>query len=184
MRGDAVTQFRGPLSVAVEGWTVLSQRGLPQTLDWFMNHANRADSFDLDADDGDYCFVAAGRTGKTPSVAVAQMYRPSQGGFDPGIALIPETERLFIGAGTRLLAYDLNQAQLLWEDTADTGFWNWSVYPTVVLMSAELEFAAWDRSGRKLWSRFVEPPWEFSVVGNHVRLDVMGKVNEFSLMDG
>lgn len=179
-----MTQFRGPLSVAVEGWTVLSQRGLPQTLDWFMNHANRADSFDLDADDGDYCFVAAGRTGKTPSVAVAQMYRPSQGGFDPGIALIPETERLFIGAGTRLLAYDLNQAQLLWEDTADTGFWNWSVYPTVVLMSAELEFAAWDRSGRKLWSRFVEPPWEFSVVGNHVRLDVMGKVNEFSLMDG
>lgn len=51
-------------------------------------------------------------------------------------------------------------------------------------MSAEIEFAAWDRSGTKLWSRFVEPPWEFSVVGDRVQLDVMGNMAEFSIMDG
>jgi hypothetical protein len=181
---DAVTPFRGPLSVALDGWTVLVQRGLPQTLDWFMGHADRADRFDLEIPDGDSCFVAAARTGRPPGLAVAQRHRPSEGGFDPGVALIPEHQRLFIGAGTRLLAYDLGRAELLWEDEADIGFWRWSVYPAAVLMSAEVEFAAWDRSGQKLWSRFVEPPWDFTVSGDQVRLDVMGKVTTFPITGG
>jgi hypothetical protein len=181
---EAVTPLRGPLSVALDGWTILVQRGLPQILDWFMEHATRADRFDLEVPDGDFCFVAAARTGRLPALAVAQRYSPSEGGFDPGIALIPETQRLFIGAGTRLLAYDLDRAELLWEDEAGIGFWHWSVYPAAVLMSAEIEFAAWDRSGQKLWSRFVEPPWDFSVLGDQVRLDVMGKVTTFPIMGG
>jgi hypothetical protein len=168
----------------VDGWTVLVQRGLPQTLDWFMEHADRADRFDLEVPDGDFCFVAAARTGRSPTLAVAQRYRASEGGFDPGVALTPETQRLFIGAGARLLAYDLGRAELLWEDEADIGFWHWSVYPTAVLMSAEIEFAAWDRSGQKLWSRFVEPSRDFSVFGDQVRLDVMGKVTTFWIMGG
>jgi len=51
-----------------------------------------------------------------------------------------------------------------------------------VLMAAELALAAWDRTGRKLWSRFVEPPWSFLVVDDKVHLDVMGKHTEFSLL--
>ena len=52
------------------------------------------------------------------------------------------------------------------------------VRPSLVI---EVEFAAWDRSGRKLWSRFVEPPWDFRVVEDRIRLDVMGQVTEFPM---
>jgi hypothetical protein len=44
-------------------------------------------------------------------------------GFYPGVLLLPATSLLFIGAGERLLAYRLDQKALLWEDSADTGFW-------------------------------------------------------------
>ena len=51
-------------------------------------------------------------------------------------------------------------------------------------MAAELELAAWDIEGNKLWSRFVEPPWEYKVAGEVIRLDVMGAVSEVRLRDG
>jgi hypothetical protein len=54
------------------------------------------------------------------------------------------------------------------------------VYGPVVLMAAELEFAAWDLSGAKLWSMFVEPPWTCRVAGGQVHLDVMGARTQFS----
>jgi len=81
---------------------------------------------------------------------------------------------LFIGAGRRLLAYDLSAPSRLWEDEADTGFWFWSRYGRFVLMAAELELAAWDVNGRKLWSRFVEPPWTYQVEGSSVVVKVEG----------
>ena len=34
-----------------------------------------------------------------------------------------------------------------------------------MLMLAELEFAAWDLKGKKMWSTFVEPPWVYDVNG-------------------
>jgi L-alanine-DL-glutamate epimerase-like enolase superfamily enzyme len=91
---------------------------------------------------------------------------------------------LFIGAGCRLLAYDLSRPARLWEDVADTGFWSWSRYDEVVLMAAELEIAAWDIRGSKLWSRFVEPPWEYRVDGRVVVLDVMGTISRLDLWGG
>jgi hypothetical protein len=54
----------------------------------------------------------------------------------------------------------------------------------VVVVSAELELAAWDVSGRKLWSTFVEPPWEYDVDADIVRLDVMGRRTQFPLVGG
>ncbi|QDV32268.1 hypothetical protein ElP_00910 [Tautonia plasticadhaerens] len=51
-------------------------------------------------------------------------------------------------------------------------------------MAAELELAAWDVSGRKLWSRFVEPPWEYAVAGKIVAVDVMGAVSRIDLRTG
>jgi hypothetical protein len=44
-------------------------------------------------------------------------------------------------------------------------------------MAAELELAAWGTGGDKLWSRFVEPPWEFGVEGEVVAVNVMGSVS-------
>jgi hypothetical protein len=51
-------------------------------------------------------------------------------------------------------------------------------------MAAELELAAWDVNGRKLWSWFVEPPWEFAVAGDVVTVDVMGSVSRIRLQSG
>ncbi len=51
-------------------------------------------------------------------------------------------------------------------------------------MSAELELAAWDLQGKKLWSTFVEPPWDHEVQGNQIELDVMGKKSRFAVKTG
>lgn len=51
-------------------------------------------------------------------------------------------------------------------------------------MSAELELAAWDLEGNKLWTTFVEPPWEYAVRDGVVRLDVMGAKSEFPAWTG
>lgn len=119
-----------------------------------------------------------------PFLIVAQRYAPADFGFYPGIALIPETHIAFIGAGTRLLAYHLEPPQRLWEDTADCGFWCWRRHGDYVVMSAELELAAWDIHGQKLWSTFVEPPWEYFVANEEIHLDVMGQKHSFSLQHG
>lgn len=119
------------------------------------------------------------------SITVSQHFVPGpEAGFQPGLLIVPETHILFIGAGTRLLAYHLQRLHRLWQDEADTGFWFWRRHGDIVLMSAELEFAAWDIEGRKLWSTFVEPPWAYSVADEFVMLDVMGEVRQFPLRLG
>ncbi len=138
-----------------------------------------------EVEDGSRCFIALRRRGAAwPYLVVTQRYSPAGYGFAPGLLLVPEAHRLFIGAGCRLLAYDLSRPARLWEDIADTGFWFWSRYDEVVLMAAELELAAWDIQGRKLWSRFVEPPWEYRIEGRVVVLDVMGTVSRLDLWGG
>lgn len=173
------TAFRGPTSVAIEGWRVLVQRGLPDWFDSYCSRARLVDTFDVDRPVGDVCFAAVGPAEGSPTVVVAQYFEPESGGFDPGVAIVPETSLFFVGAGTRLLAYDLERATRLWEEAADIGFWHWSVYPEAVLMSAELELVAWDRSGVKLWTRYVEPPWSYRVVDHRVFLDVMDVKSDF-----
>lgn len=100
--------------------------------------------------------------------------------------LLPETRRLFIAAGERLLAYDITPARphRLWEDEADSGFSRWSVHDDVVLMEAELAFAAWDAHANQLRETVVEPPWSCRVEGGTVLLDVMGRVTRFQLHRG
>jgi hypothetical protein len=111
-----------------------------------------------------------------PELVVSQRFSPgAEAGFHPGILLVPETKLLLVGAGGRLLAYDLSRFALLWEDVADTGFWGWCRHRDVIVMSAELELAAWDLAGKKLWSTFVEPPWNYSVEEMALKLDVMGR---------
>jgi hypothetical protein len=176
---------RGPFILALDGWMIHAQHGLPSIYGGYRQHAVLHDEFDLASDWGDCCFVAVAGGGEPwPRLVVAQRYRPNYG-FNPGIAFVPETAVLFTGAGTRLLAYALlDRPRRLWEDAADMGFWHWSVQRSAVLMAAELEFAAWARTGEKLWTMFVEPPWSYQVVGERVRLDVMGKKTEFPVSSG
>lgn len=138
------------------------------------------------SDSGTLLVVTAGRSDvDARSIVVSQHFSPGpESAFYPGILIVPETSLLFIGAGTRLLAYNLETAERLWLDEADTGFWGWKRHGEFILMSAELEFAAWTLTGHKLWSTYVEPPWTYSVANGAVTLDVMGQIQNFPLQSG
>jgi hypothetical protein len=176
----------GPITIAVGDWTLLVQHQLPLIYEHYRQSAALREEFDLADGGGALSFVAAGRHGdQSARLAVAQHFHPVGNGFEPGVALAPATNVLFIGAGERLLAYALEPApRRLWEDGADTGFWRWAVHGSTVVMSAELELAAWDQDGTKLWSMFVEPPWSYGVVRGRVRLDIMGTKAGFPLRQG
>jgi hypothetical protein len=104
--------------------------------------------------------------------------------FPPGIIIIPETSLLLIGAGEHLFAYQLDIPKKLWEDGAELGFLHWERYGDYIIMSGEVELAVWDIHGVKLWTTFVEPPWEYTVHEDTVHLDVMGKKSSFFLQKG
>jgi len=44
--------------------------------------------------------------------------------------------------------------------------------------------AVWDVHGRKRWTTFVEPPWDYRVAEGTVHLDVMGRLTSFPLATG
>ena len=160
--------------------------GAPTIYAALIEHATLHDDFGLKAADGTALVISVERgSGQWPDLLISQRFHPGpEAGFHPGAFLVPETRRLFVGAGTRLLAYDLQELRRLWEDVADTGFWGWKRHGDVIVMSAELELATWTLEGNKLWSTFVEPPWVYEVRGSRVHLDVMGQKSVFELGRG
>jgi hypothetical protein len=160
------------VSVSVDGLP------LPSIYSELVSHAVLSENFGISGE-GTPLFLTAGHSSRNwPDLVVALHFDPGAG-FHPGMLLVPERHLLFVGAGTSLLAYKLSPVQRLWEDVADYGFWGWRRHGDIVLMSAELELAAWDIDGRKLWSMFVEPPWHYEVHGDRVELEVMGKKSSF-----
>lgn len=121
---------------------------------------------------------------RIPHLVVAQHHAPDGPGFPLGLLIVPETGVVFIGAGERVLAYDLPQSCRLWEDHAQMGFWGFERHGDVIVMSAELELAAWDVRGRKLWTTFVAPPWSYELRGDTVEVEVMGTWRSFNLNAG
>jgi hypothetical protein len=117
----------------------------------YRQRARLIEDFDLGNSEGGYLFVGVSDLSASwPSLVVEQRFSPCGHGFNPGILLVPESRALFIGAGSRLLAYRLGEPpRRLWEDVADVGFWSWSRHGDVVLMSAEIELAAWSIDGRR-----------------------------------
>jgi len=144
--------------------------------------AKLVDELDLRQGDGRPCSFTVSERSRT--LVVGTFRYELRGGLGPAVALVPEAHTLFIGAGEEIFCYDLSAPSRLWHDTADTGLWGWDVVRDTVLMSAELEFAAWDQAGKKLWSTFVEPPWSYQVDGDHVSLDVMGNISRFEYRVG
>lgn len=170
--------------IVIAPYRVLACTGeLPQLYSHYRERADLVEEIDLASDDG-LSFFAVGRD-EWPSLVVTQRFSPSGYGNYPGILIVPETATAFIGAGERLLAYRLDpRPARLWMDTADCGFSRWSRHGEFALMSAELELAAWTTSGTKLWTMFVEPPWEYTVVDETVQLDVMGTQSSFPIAVG
>ena len=159
--------------------------GLPASVNEYAERAQLAEQFDLSKPEGTAAFFAIGEQNLWPSLVVAQRCVPGEdSGFHPGVLVVPETDLVFIGAGERILAYDLVGPSKIWEDSADTGFWSWDRFGDFVLMSAELELAAWDIRGRKLWTTFVEPPWSYTVKDDVVYLDVVGEKSQFPIDAG
>jgi hypothetical protein len=132
----------------------------------------------------DICTIAVrGAASLTPFLMVAASYHRSAG-FAPGVFLVPETRRLFVGIGEHIAVYGLDPPARCWDDHTEYGFLGWARHGDVIVMAAELELAAWDLIGSKLWSTFVEPPWTYEVAGSIVRLDVMGTLATFPLHAG
>lgn len=144
------------------------------------------EKFDLDDPEGVVVHYAVSRANQRyPELIVIQKTKPGpREAFFPNIHITPETGCVFIGAGSRVLCYNLDEKVRLWEQRVDFGFWGWQQFDDVVVMSSELELAAWDHHGRKLWRTFVEPPWHYSVAGQALTLDIMGVVDQFDLRNG
>ncbi|MBL7258951.1 hypothetical protein [Paractinoplanes lichenicola] len=149
----------------------------PPDLDLLRRDAQLAEDFPDPGYDNGYVFVAVG-SGR-PGLVITQRFSPAVAGFTPGVLVVPEQRQVFIGAGTRLLGYDARSGgwRRTWHDRTEVGFWGWQRHDDVVLMSAELELAAWSLDGSKLWTTFVEPPWTYEVDNGEVVLDVMGSVS-------
>jgi hypothetical protein len=125
------------------------------------------------------------RTGWTwPALAVHFYCPATEAGFHPEAILIPETRRVLIGAGQSVLVYALDSPRLLHTESAELGFLHFSRYGDLILMSGELELAAFNLDGTKRWTTFVEPPWSYEVRDGIVHLDVMGNLSRFPLRDG
>jgi hypothetical protein len=153
---------------------------------WDLLYAERAQLVESIDDSYDYpltCFVAVSKDSRDLLLALKLTFEP-QGGTYPGVVLIPETSVLFIGAGETLLAYRLDGPEKLWHDTNDSGFHGWARHGDFVLMSAELELAAWDIHGKKLWSMFAEPPYDYTVENGIVHMDRDGEKLEIPIEAG
>ena len=165
------------------------QGDFPPLFDLLTANADLAEQFGNlrgrnDEDGTVFCVSVNSQFQIWPALFVAQRYSPDGGGFNPGVLIVPETRLVLIGAGERLLAYELNGLERLWEDATNFGFWWWDRQGEVILMAAELELAAWNLNGQKLWSMFVEPPWSYSVQNGVIQLDVMDNLSSFPLATG
>lgn len=177
--------------VAIGEWTIdIYVDAPPTTYDWYVENALLTEEFDLKSRDGRYCFVSVARLDASvrehwkPLLTVAQRYSPDdRAGFQPGLLIAPETSRVFVGAGERLLAYDLRKPMRLWEDHTE-GFWGWGRYADYVWMAAELEFAVWTLDGTKLWSAFVSPPWDSHFSDGLVTLSDSDRTRTLRMADG
>ena len=159
----------------------VEQYKLPDLYTSYMKHAKLTEEYDLSNEDGEIFFISVGYGESWPFLTIAQSYEPCAGGFDPGFLVIPESDILFIGAGQRILLYDLKQVKKLDEDFYNEGFLGWIRYKDYVIMLAELDVTCWRTSGEKMWSRFVEPPYNVEFEGNKIILDVMGKKVRFDI---
>ena len=179
--GD-LPEYARRVSLCAGRYVVEVHPGHLSTFDHLASVARLVDVTDLRSSEGRPCSVVVSENGKT--VLVTSFRYQLHGGLGPAVALLPEVHRLFVGAGEELFCYDLAEPKRLWRDNADTGLWGWEIAGATVLMSAELEFAAWDKAGEKLWSTFVEPPWSYTVADDQVTLDVMGEISQFNLRTG
>jgi hypothetical protein len=116
----------GPLEVTVGDVQILVVLAPPSTLGVYQLHAELVEVFSSADEPGDvgYAFVAVNDGGEWPRLVVTQRFSPASPGFAPGVLLVPAQRQLFLGAGTRLLAYQAQSGRWRrgWVDEAEFGF--------------------------------------------------------------
>jgi hypothetical protein len=176
------------IETAVGGWGVLTAAGIPAGLDEYRARASLVDELPGEPDDEGRLFAGIARPGEDwPSLVVTQRWGPTGAGFRPGVLVVPDTARAFVGAGTRVACYhhDGGTWRRQWLDAvAYPGFWGWRLHGDVVVMAGEIELRAWTSRGDQLWIEDVEPPWSYEVVDGTVTLDVGDRVRSFPLRRG
>jgi hypothetical protein len=171
--------------INLDEYSIHLANAFPETYYAYHKNAHFVDNMLLEDEEGELLYVALAKGAEWPFLIVVQKYQPGpKVGFHPGILLIPKTQLLLIGAGTRLLAYSWNPPKKLWEEQILVGFWHWRQFQDIVLMASETELAAWDIYGNKLWNRATEPPWTYSVENNILHLQVMDIEQSFPLRTG
>ena len=177
IRGDLVRIIQGKYQI------LCTPNGLPAMYENYKNNAALFEEYDWGRNSKWQCFIAIGKVHEWPQLVVSIKY-DLEGGLYPGVLLMPDTTIAFIGAGELILIYDVDEPRLIDVDRADAGFHTWEQHEDIVLLSAELEFAAWDTRGNKLWTTFVEPPWGYAINDKLITLDVMGEKTTFSIHQG
>lgn len=148
---------------------------------------DRASFKDIDGlkNDGIPIYIGVGHGEEWYNTVIAFRSDPIEyGGFDPGILIVPETNTLFVGAGTIVRTYDLKNQKRKFEKKLSCGFWGWSRHHDLILMQEESEFGIYTLDGQEIWSTFVEPPWSFDIEDNRVKLDVMDEISYRDLKTG
>ncbi|MEO7720030.1 MAG: hypothetical protein ABIY70_27905 [Capsulimonas sp.] len=158
--------------------------GLPPLYEKYAKRAQLSEEIGLDDPHGPLAFLAVRRGAGWPFLTLALRYHATGLSVLPGALLIPETATLFVGAGLRIFAYDLNAPARLWDEELSSALWSWARHGDYVLMRAEGELAVWDLQGRKQWARMVEPPWDYWVEDGVLHLDEMGEEYTFALSTG
>lgn len=171
----------------LDDWQIwLEENGELEDYVHFLKNADFVDEIEIDHSDLALSFIGIEKGSEAkawPSVVILQTHsHPTI--FPPGFLVVPENSLVFIGAGERLLCYDIERRCRLWEDQTSEGFWKWSQHGQYVFLSAETEFGVWTKSGRRLWTTFVDPPWDYEVTGSTVNLSHMDIVEIRQLADG
>jgi hypothetical protein len=172
-------------SLTIKNWKLTVHEGpLPDPYSTYARHASYVDDIDTEETQGIPLFVSVSSdASSTPDLISTQRYKPGNG-LSVGCLLVPEKAHLFIGAGEKIVCYDVAASKRLWIETTPHGFWRWVQIDDYIIMSAEIEFAVWNTVGEKLWSTFVEPPWTFTASKWVIKFDIMGKKQYRKLADG
>lgn len=140
---------------------------------------------DLSSGAADAVCIAVSRSNEAlPALRVLVPPRESGSVWGARVAYCASTGLLFVGAGELVSAYTLLPPARLWVEAIEAGVHEIRIHDGIVVVSGELELAAWDAAGAKLWTRFVEPPWHYDVHDGAVELDIMGVMSTFPLRSG
>jgi hypothetical protein len=164
--------------VGAGGFRVVMSNDAPHGLDERRVAVDRPGSADEDRPE---VYVLVHRAGGAPTLLVVGRTRE---GFGCGVHVVPDTGVMFFGCGESVCAYDMATGTRLHQDITPYAFHSWNRHGEVVLMSGELEVAAFALDGTKLWSAAVESPWDYGVTGENMYTLVMGHKVEFPLKNG